>query len=142
MCFCPNRSTSYLSLCLSLNSFSDEKEPELHYVLKPGMQSQLENSVGSGRVWVLAHGFESQSVQWFQEHWTRGALSPFQPQLLPGEATPETQTALHEGPRPGWRATFLPSPLESSSYLQGSRPVAQPFTGPSTSSPSRVACKI
>ena len=106
MCFCLNRSTSYLSLCLSLNSFSDEKEPELHYVLKPSMQSQLENSVGSGQVWVLAHGFEAQSVQWFQEHWTRGALSPFQPQLLPGEATPETQTARGQGGGP--RSSPLP----------------------------------
>ena len=32
-----NKSTSYLLLCLSLNFCNETSEPELHWVLKPGI---------------------------------------------------------------------------------------------------------
>lgn len=40
-CFSLNRSTSYLSLSLTLNSFCRHQEPECHEVLRPGAWSQL-----------------------------------------------------------------------------------------------------
>ena len=49
--FSLNKSTSYLLLCLSQNSSRDEtSKPELHWVLKPGVFSRLED-----------HGFWSDS---------------------------------------------------------------------------------
>ena len=42
----PNKSTSYLSLCLSMNFFNETSEGQLHQVLKPGI-------LGFGQAQVL-----------------------------------------------------------------------------------------
>ena len=54
VCFCLNKSTSYLSLCLSLNSFCNETSRTW-----ASLSPETRCVISVGRLWVLA-GFESQ----------------------------------------------------------------------------------
>ena len=67
LCFSLNKWTSYLSLCLSLNSFCNEKSrtwaslsPEARCVIS-AKRLGSSPSLGFGWVQALAHGFKSQS---------------------------------------------------------------------------------
>ena len=81
MCFSLNRSTSYLSLCLSLNSFCGKTSrtwaslsPETNCVISWSQLKDHKRWPGSspsqrlGWVWVSGHGFKPQSVTQFQDH--------------------------------------------------------------------------
>ena len=77
-CFSPNKSTTYLVLCLSLNSFCNERRIWASLNLRPGVWSQLEDHEFSSKTgfWLdLGYDLWIQNPVWVAQFQNQGKVS-------------------------------------------------------------------